>query len=189
VKFLGVGLSKTGTSSLHYAFQSLKLRSIHYDRRRLYDVVMGRNPHPDFRIYDDVDAVCDLPSACFYEEFLAAYPDLRFILTVRDEDSWWASMEQHLLRNPVPSEREDPFIWKLRHFAYGTATAAEFIYRKKYREHNQRVIDRLPAERLLVMNIVAGDGWEPLCRFMGRPVPAVPFPVKHVTPGGSATDR
>jgi hypothetical protein len=36
------------------------------------------------------------------------------------------------------------------------------------------VIDAVPASRLLVYR--PGDGWEPLCRFLGAPVPAEDFP-------------
>ena len=32
----------------------------------------------------------------------------------------------------------------------------------------------MPKERLLEVNVA--DGWEPLCKFLGRPVPPVPFP-------------
>lgn len=32
----------------------------------------------------------------------------------------------------------------------------------------------VPAERLLVMNLK--EGWQPLCRFLDKPVPEEPFP-------------
>ena len=31
-------------------------------------------------------------------------------------------------------------------------------------------------EDLLVLDVTAGDGWEPLCQFLGMPVPERPFP-------------
>ncbi len=44
-----------------------------------------------------------------------------------------------------------------------------------YQRHNAEVMQTIPAERLLVYNV--RDGWEPLCRFLGVPVPAgKPFP-------------
>jgi hypothetical protein len=39
---------------------------------------------------------------------------------------------------------------------------------------NQSVIDQVPPERLLVHR--APDGWEPLCEFLGVPVPPEPYP-------------
>jgi hypothetical protein len=39
---------------------------------------------------------------------------------------------------------------------------------------NRRIKENVPKERLLVMRL--GDGWEPLCKFLGKPVPDEPFP-------------
>ena len=35
---------------------------------------------------------------------------------------------------------------------------------------------------LLVMNICAGDGWEKLCPFLDKNIPAGPFPYMHKKP-------
>ena len=195
MKVLGVGLSRTGTTSLHEAFQLLGLKSLHYDKARLNDVLDGTNAHPDFRRYDDVDAVEDIPSAAFFEELLTAYPACKAVLTIRDIDCWWESIVAHYNRRP-PVEPEtgwqrvrakfdsrlrdqlevNRFKRLLRNYVYGSVTAQEFLYRKKYVMHNERVLHKVPAERLLVMNICAGQGWEVLCTFLGLQHPGVPFP-------------
>jgi hypothetical protein len=43
-----------------------------------------------------------------------------------------------------------------------------------FTRRNQQVIDSLPPERLLVFS--PKEGWEPLCAFLGVPVPDGPFP-------------
>jgi len=44
-----------------------------------------------------------------------------------------------------------------------------------YERHNEEVKRCVPAERLLVFDVK--QGWEPLCQFLGVPVPeGVPFP-------------
>ena len=43
-----------------------------------------------------------------------------------------------------------------------------------YERHNREVVDAVPAERLLVYDVT--DGWEPLCAFLGVPVPDQPVP-------------
>ena len=76
-KVLGVGLSKTGTSSLSAALTILGYRTVHYpplDRLR--------------ELLDDSDAATDTPVACSFRELDRQYPGSRFILTVRDPDSW-----------------------------------------------------------------------------------------------------
>ena len=40
-----------------------------------------------------------------------------------------------------------------------------------YRAHNAAVKALVPKEKLLVYKI--GDGWEPLCKFLGKPVPGI----------------
>jgi hypothetical protein len=178
MKVIGAGLSKTGTTSLHRALQRLGLDSLHYDEQRLNDIIEGTSSAtPEFRRYDDVDAVLDIPTALFFEELLDAYPDSLCILTVRDEQQWWQSIEHHFnSKSPIHCREDNQFKWQLRHLAYGSATASEFLFRKRYREHNRRVLQTVPARRLLVMDIAAGDGWESLCPFLDCPVPEFPFP-------------
>lgn len=177
MEIIGAGLSKTGTKSLSRALTTLGLRTMHNDMQRLSDVLTGTADSPDFRRYDDVDAVVDLPSAWFFEELLQAYPHAKVILTVRDEDAWWQSIRIHMGDTfGMVSREQDPLRWDMRCHVYGSAHPQEFLYRKRYREHNARVQAVVPADRLLVMNVTAGDGWEPLCGFLGLPTPREPFP-------------
>jgi hypothetical protein len=46
--------------------------------------------------------------------------------------------------------------------------------KRYFNDWNQAVIDEVPADKLLVYR--AGDGWEPLCAFLGVPVPPEPYP-------------
>jgi len=54
--------------------------------------------------------------------------------------------------------------------------------KKKYRSHNIYVQARVKSANILVYNIK--DGWAPLCKFLGRPEPTVPFPRVNIN-GGS----
>ena len=187
--------------SLTLALRRLGLKAMHYDRVRLNDVLDGSNPKPDFHRYDDVDAVTDIPSAYFYRELLEAYPEAKAILTVRDVDDWWKSIERHVnvhfpykppkmfgydsrRRALGSSPLSDPgadnhFKMLLLNAVYGSTIAMEYPYKKKYLDHNGSVVQEVPPERLLVMDITAGDGWEKLCSFVGMPVPEGPFPHEH----------
>jgi hypothetical protein len=187
VRLLGVGLSKTGTTSLHWALQILGYRSLHYDDRRLNDVVQGVAKRPEFRRYDDVDAVLDIPAAIFFEEILAAYPHAKAVLTLRNEDEWWESIRSHYnVKAPLTRREDDPFKWDLRTLAFGSPRASESSYRTRYREHNERAIHRIDPGRLLVLRIAEGEGWSELCPFLGEPVPDVPFPAENRRRGDDA---
>lgn len=49
-------------------------------------------------------------------------------------------------------------------------------------EHEAMIKGLVPKERLLEWYIE--DGWEPLCKFLGKPVPNVPFPHANAVNGG-----
>ena len=56
----------------------------------------------------------------------------------------------------------------------------EHVASEVFERHNREVQERVPADRLLVFRVQ--DGWEPLCKFLGRDVPAgIPFP--HLNEG------
>lgn len=200
LQVLGVGLSKTGTTSLAAAVRLLGLKTVHYDLVRLMDVLDGTEPKPHFRRYDDVDAVTDIPAAAFYQEIMDAYPTCRAVLTVRECEAWWRSIDAHIRRRPLrppepwpggpltfdnPAAREwkrNQLMWLSRTLVYGSSEPHEFFYKKRFVEHSARVMAEVPRDRLLVMDISTGDGWGPLCEFLRLPVPAKPFPILNKAP-------
>ena len=44
----------------------------------------------------------------------------------------------------------------------------------QYILHNAAVQHLVPPEQLLVYHV--GEGWEPICKFLDKPVPTTPFP-------------
>jgi len=48
-----------------------------------------------------------------------------------------------------------------------------------FRRHTEAVVAGVPKERLLVFEVK--DGWEPLCAFLGVPVPQTPYPRENTT--------
>ena len=61
----------------------------------------------------------------------------------------------------------------------GEIHSHETKMRAKYLEHIERVRKLVPPEKLLIWNVK--EGWEPLCKFLGRPVPEVPIPHENKT--------
>ncbi len=82
-----------------------------------------------------------------------------------------------LFEEPRPPVNRDYSLLRiqLRNLVYGSTTAHEYNYKKKYKEHNKRVLLKIPPKRLLVMDIASGDGWEKLCP-LGVATPSCPFP-------------
>ena len=50
-----------------------------------------------------------------------------------------------------------------------------------FSQHNEAIKRLVPAEKLLVYDVK--EGWEPLCHFLGVPVPTTPFP--HLNDSGT----
>jgi hypothetical protein len=162
-KIFGIGLSRTGTTSLHLALGILGFRSIHYPRvDRLRELLQ------------DYDAAVDTPVACSYPELDELYPGSRYVLTVRDFRSWLASTEQFFSRPPP----QESWLREVRLRTYGSLEWDRQTFLKAYHRHIETVMDYFKDRPnvLVIMNIVAGEGWDVLCPFLGLPVPSEAFP-------------
>ena len=154
------------------------------------------DPHP-IRVYDDIDVISDLPAPLYLTELMAVYPNAKAILTVRDTGDWWQSISSRYGKHPIkpvsligrtamkwglkswPRQRYSltrMFKRATRELSYGSPEPQEQNYKMRYEQHNRRIIDTVPAGKLLVMDVCAGDGWETLCPFVECPIPAEDFP-------------
>ena len=62
----------------------------------------------------------------------------------------------------------------LRYTSWTAVEAGRDEAERFFEEWNSNVIKTVPRERLLVYDV--REGWEPLCKFLGLPVPDEPFP-------------
>lgn len=166
MKIFGIGLSRTGTKSLHKALQMLGLRSVHM-------------PRSDAEI-DGADAANDISIAGAYRQLDLKYPDSKFILTVREIEGWLRSIEYHWR---VHRKNRTEFSDKIRMALYGTMAFDAEKLRAAYAKHVDGVMEYFKDREVLVMDIPAGDGWEKLCPFLGQEIPREPFPHLHWTFG------
>ena len=158
-KIFGIGLPKTGTSSLHRALQILGYTSVHYPMS-IADI-------------EACDASSDLPIAMGYKFLDVMRPGSKFILTVRSEADWLESCRKHFL-NPIAIE----WAANARLAMFGCDRYDESLFAEVKTRHESQVFYyfRNSPEKLMVINVCSGDGWGPLCRFLGKPVPSIPFP-------------
>lgn len=138
---------------------------------------------------DEYDIVTDL--ACpFTDQLITAYPHAKIVIVQRDFDSWWKSYQAAVLDNIFP-RRQWIAVWLIRNVLrsraadamikinYGLFSARNLAdiksnAQKTYDEYYRNIRERIPAERRLEYTM--GGGWEPLCAFLGKDVPDVPFP-------------
>lgn len=174
---LGIGLNKTGTTSLHEALEVLGYRSLHWGgpdaRSRVRRAIEEGKPMLHY-LDAGLEAVSDLEEVTYNFDLAdRQYPETRFVLTVRDIDDWVESRRRHVELNR-----------RARRAGRYSGSFLEIdpaAWIADYRRHVARVrahfADR-PGD-LLVMDIADGDGWDPLCAFLGEPVPDCPFPARN----------
>lgn len=187
-KIFGIGLSRTGTLSLTQALSILGIEAVHYpnDARTQEELKKGRYA---LTLLQTVQALTDIPVAPFFPQFDKAFPESKFILTTRSTDPWLASVERHF-RMYVEHRRDgfDDFVFAC---VYGCLhfDAERFRYVKDSHEENVRRYFSDKPHRLLILDVFQGDSWEPLCSFLGRPVPNEDFPHRNKALLGSVRTR
>lgn len=152
-------------------------------------------------LFGDFDVITE-NGANYVEELLEAYPDARVVVTERDYDSWWRSYEKQCVDKlwgvsgidtiaavmaVLTGYRGVQAMQKQLLGIFGARTGDEIkknarTYHREYYEHVRRIV---PPERRLEYKL--GDGWGPLCEFLGMEVPDVPFP--RINEGKQHDDR
>ncbi len=188
LKVIGAGFGRTGTDSMKAALEEIGLGPCHHMKELLADpdqmqhwrwIAAGNTPDWD-ETFANYRSAVDWPSAFYWRELAAHFPDARVLLTLRSAESWYESFSRTIL--PVLGATTTPD-------SVGNRVILEGVFggRAGDRAHAIGVFERntadviaaIPPERLLVFQV--GDGWEPLCRFLGKPVPQTPFPRKNST--------
>lgn len=189
IEVVGAGVGRTGTYSLKLALNQLGLGPCHH----MEEVLLNRpvqvplwagalGGRADWEAtYRGYRSAVDWPTAAFFRELHAAYPEARFILTIRSPESWVESFSATiytLISAPaeVPAEMQE---W----LAMGTGVIAKTGFplgldpaelKRRFEAHTEAVRAAIPAKQLLVYQV--REGWGPLCAFLGVPVPEAPFP-------------
>lgn len=210
IHIFGAGFGRTGTSSLVVALRQLGLNPYH-----MREGVIEGGHQPLWLDYaramqasdanatavaaaailhamavDGFNATTDFPACLLTTELLAAYPNARVVLSVRQSGSAWAtSVLDSIARFPVVMQMP-PWSWvhTLREFRALNEWIFEFIgarvdpgtgmprHAELAAAHDLRVhdIQRLvPPGQLLIHQ--SKDGWAPLCSFLASADgPAVP---------------
>ncbi len=199
LEVIAAGLGRNATFSMKFALEVLGFGPCHHmsevfaDARRqipLWTEASKGRPEWD-TIFAGFRSSADYPSASYWRELADHYPDAKVVLTTRDPDSWFESvsetifsprMQGSLAGSPVETMMNgvifDHFDGDITDRAYMTDW---------YLRRNQEVRDGLSGR---LLDFHPKMGWEPLCEFLGVPVPDLPFPrVNSRDELGDATDE
>jgi hypothetical protein len=199
VQVIGVGVGRTGTLSLKAALERLGFgpcfhgRHVldHPDRLPLWQAAAAGEPVDWPAVFAGYTSTVDWPGAAFWRPLARAFPAAKLILTVREAQGWYDSVHNTIYRmfgggpaNPTVARARglvpglDVFTEFHRQMIWDGFFAGRFADReyaiRAYEQHNAAVMHEVPAGRLLTIS--PGAGWEPLCAFLGVPVPDEPYP-------------
>lgn len=137
-------------------------------------------------VLGDREAVTDTPANAFGEELMLAYPNAKIILNRRqDLNAWHRSMQRTVI--PIFS----PFMWWCCWFDRGLFWVWRNYYlsviewakgdfnrygKEAYVAHYAQMEEACQRNGREYLDWSVEDGWEPLCRFLCKPIPHEPFP-------------
>jgi hypothetical protein len=201
LKVIGAGFGRTGTLSLKAALDELGLgpcyHMVEVNARPEHDAMwlaLARGEASDWRpMLKGYASTVDWPTTYFWKELAAANPDAKIILTLRDSEAWYRSAAATIFARMLEFEalRADPNAVdeaRRRHMEMVNTIVVEKTFgglldkahaTAVFNAHNEDVRRSLPPKKLLVYE--SGEGWEPLCAFLGVPVPATPYPKVNTT--------
>jgi hypothetical protein len=182
---IGVGLGRTGTLSLKVALEILGFKPCYHmvevwaSPPAIADWLEAANGRPNWqKVFDGFRATVDYPGCHFWRELTAAYPNAKVVLTVRDPASWFESTQTTILsprmRERVAASPAAEFLEKTVWSEFGSGMHDRDHMIAAFERHSAEVRGAIPPDRLLVLEV--SQGWQPLCEFLGVPVPSKPFP-------------
>jgi Sulfotransferase domain len=187
LQVIGAGLGRTGTMTLKTALEAIGFAPCHHmvevfahmEEQAPFWLAAAKGQAVDWdKGLAGYRASVDWPSAHFYKQLAAHYPDAKVILSRRDPQRWFESMSETILKSMAmhPGGGDHPMQFArmiVVEQTLGGDLSAENVM-AAFERHNAEVIASIAPERLLVFE--AAQGWEPLCAFLKVPVPDVPFP-------------
>ena len=202
LKIIGAGFGRTGTMSTYTALNQLGFPCYHMievlenkANKSHLDFWWGvansapGTPHDWETVFAHYTAAVDNPACCVWRELLAAYPDAKVLLTLHPKgpDAWYDSTidtiyftenrwQFKVLELTTPFGRKfgqvsRRLIWQRSHRGTMEDRARAIAH---YKQHIEEVKAAVPGDRLLIFSV--DQGWEPLCHFLGVPIPKGEFP-------------
>ena len=196
LKILGAGFGRTGTQSLKLAIEALNLGPCHhmYEIRKNLALLpawtaLGQGKPADWdEMFKGFNSQVDWPGAAYWRQLADHFPDAKVILTTRDPDRWFDSMQKTIA--PFMASRgthKDAFQNEIGELIFNAIGQPIFDDRmtdrayctQRFLAHIDEVKSVIAPERLLVYDVK--QGWDPLCKFLNVDIPAEDFPATNTS--------
>jgi len=202
LKIIGAGFGRTGTKSLQLALETLGFDKC-YHMEALFRNPEGvkqwasaykEEPVDWDTLFQGYQSIVDFPGSIYYKELFQKYPDAKVILSIREPEGWYKSALKTIFAfDPGPAIKiklllKMPFSATARNFFKVIQLNDKSIWAKffegkfkdkdyainKFNSHIEEVKATIPENQLLIFE--AKEGWEPLCNFLGVPIPETDYP-------------
>ncbi len=189
-KIFGIGFNKTGTTTLKHCYEELHLTPIaptggEQIKRLTHKIFDDNDYEPMLKKAKKYRSFEDRPWNIWeaYRHLDERFPGSLFILTVREPENWWRSVERWIsVSKPWMAQRYRA------HLRSDNLLPESMI--SAYQSYNQEVREYFAnTDRLLEINFEAGQGWPELCTFLNVPLPQKPIPHVNTQSYSQKDDR
>lgn len=193
-KIFGIGLPKTGTTSLTLALENLGYKTLHWPANYIDQRILSIPPRywdccPNKEgLEQQWDALTNFGEN-IYPLLDRDFPNSKFILTIRDKERWLISSERlfQITEDEYGKFRKykDDKNWSLlstswvrRMQIYGCVGYDKDLFSNFYDNQRRNVFHYFKnrSSDFIVMDICNGDGWGKLCEFLKQEIPSIGFP-------------
>ncbi len=186
---------RCGSQSMKYALKRLGYKVYgmgevvqYYSHLDIWhDHARGRRKADIAQLLEGYGATVGQPCMFFPDDMLAAFPDALVIINSREPAAWFNSYRRFV--ETIGKVRR--LLWFIPRIRAVHRTLSAVVFDGCMAGHNDdqafcvatigglqvRARKLVPPERILVFPV--SDGWQPLCRFLGVPVPDEPFPHRN----------
>lgn len=170
IKVFGIGLPKTGHTSLTEA-----LRILGYKSAKATIGCLNTDLSLKYDILDKFEALTDTPLTKRYVDLDNKY-DAKFILLTRNINTWLKSCENWFSFENM-SKAPDYFLLHKSIFGDGFYNKELFI--KVFIDYYNTLYDYFTegySTKYIILDICSGDGWKEICEFLKKDIPNIKFP-------------
>jgi hypothetical protein len=182
---IGAGFGRTGTMSLKLALDRLGFGPCYHmtevfknpKASGYWEAAADGKPVDWEEIFAGYRSTVDWPGATFYKRLADAYPEAKVILTERDPEAWFTSIQATIFSRHIRDDTEDDWqrmVLKVIADLFDRQMGDKAKLIEVYKRHNGEVRRAIAPERLLVYEL--SEGWRPLCEFLGADIPDEPMP-------------
>jgi len=190
-KIFGIGFHKTGTTSLEKCLLDLGYRpqAAWGESNHLNKNWFNKDYDPIINFAKRFKSLSDGPwnFGDFYKVLDKHFPDSKFILTVRDSDSWFNSLRKwctprYGIKSSIKCLPDGPAFHKaIFGMTEDSLEDHETRYKSVYEQRNQDIVDHFKDTNKLLVVDWNQHGWKELCEFLEIPTVKRAFP--HMNKG------